>query len=91
MLQFSYMMLNVFNKGNFTAEAEEARERFAVESREKMSDLKSVLGQMSVEYRRCEPESHVAGETYLEVTKLLQVVWTYRSQSENIATHSGIH
>ena len=93
MLQFSYMMLNVADKGNYTAEAEQAKRRFAVESQEKMKDMTSVLDQMSVEYRKCEPDQHVAGETYLEVTKLLQVVWKYWSQSLSIllSRHSGIH
>ena len=93
MLQFSYMMLNVADKGNYTAEAEQAKRMFAAESQEKMKDMTSVLGQMSVEYRKCEPDQHVAGETYLEVTKLLQVVWKYWSQSLSIllSCHSGIH
>lgn len=94
MLQFSYMMLNVYNKGNYTAEGEEAKNKFAEEAKEKMADMMSVLPEMSVEYRRCEPDRHVAGETYLEVTKLLQVVWKYESQSKenrHRVVISGIH
>ena len=74
MLQFSYMMLSIYDNDNFTAQAEIAKDKFVVEAKEKMRSLMSVLPNMSTEYHRCEPDKQVAGETYLEVTKLLQVI-----------------
>lgn len=37
-----------------------------------MNSIKMVLPQMSNEYRKCDPPVHKEGETYLEITKLLQ-------------------
>ena len=74
MLQFSFMMLSIYDNDNFTTEAETAKDKFVVEAKEKMRSLMSVLPNMSTEYHRCEPDKQVAGETYLEVTKLLQVI-----------------
>jgi len=72
MLQFSYMMLKIYNKGNFTAEAEAAKTKFEEQATEKMNSIKMVLPTMSRQYRKCDPTEHRKGETYLEVTKLLQ-------------------
>lgn len=74
MLQFSFMMLSIYDNDNFTVEAEVAKDKFVVEAKEKMRSLMSVLPNMTTEYHRCEPDKQVAGETYLEVTKLLQVI-----------------
>ena len=78
MLQFSFMMLSIYDNDNFTAEAEAAKDKFVVEAKAKMRSLMSVLPNMSTEYHRCEPDRQVAGETYLEVTKLLQVILKYQ-------------
>jgi len=72
MLQFSYMMLKIYNKGNFTAEAEAAKTKFEEQATEKMNSIKMVLPTMSRQYMKCDPPEHKKGETYLEVTKLLQ-------------------
>merc|ERR1719334_23837 len=67
MLQFSYMMLKIYNKGNFTAEAEAAKAKFEEQATEKMNSIKMVLPTMSRQYRKCDPAEHRKGETYLEV------------------------
>jgi len=72
MLQFSYMMLRIYGKGNFSLEAETAKEKFEYQATEKMNSIKMVLPQMSNEFRKCDPPVHKEGETYLEITKLLQ-------------------
>jgi len=72
MLQFSYMMLRIYGKGNFTVEANIAKEKFELQATEKMNSIKAVLPEMSQEYRRCDPPHHKEGETYLQITKLLQ-------------------
>jgi len=72
MLQFSYMMLRIYEKGNFTVEAEAARERFQQQATEKMASIRAVLPSLSRQFHRCDPAQHSQGETYLELTKLLQ-------------------
>ena len=95
MLQFSYMMLKIYNKvfrylslilvivswnteldfqGNFTAEADAARDNFEKQAIEKMKSMLMVLPNMPTEYHKCDPTEHKAGVTYLEITKLLQVI-----------------
>ena len=89
MLQFSLMMLHIYDNDNFTAEAEAAKDKFVVEAKDKMRSLMSVLPNMSTEYHRCEPDRQVAGETYLEVTKLLQVILKYQPiKQEKLTRHS---
>jgi len=72
MLQFSYMMLKIYNKGNFTAEADAARDNFEKQAVEKMKSMLMVLPTMPTEYLKCDPTEHKAGITYLEITRLLQ-------------------
>merc|ERR1711962_182922 len=72
MLQFSYMMLKIYNKGNFTAEEERARQKFELQAKEKMESIKLVLPQMSRDYFMCDPQVQEEGETFLQVTRLLQ-------------------
>ena len=83
MLQFSFMMLSIYDNDNYTAEAEAAKDKFVVEAKAKMRSLMSVLPNVSTEYHRCEPDRQVAGETYLEVTKLLQVILKYQPIKRN--------
>jgi len=72
MLQFSYMMLRIYEKGNFTVESNAAKEKFEQQATEKMNSIKQVLPTMSKDLMRCDPKNHKEGETYLEITKLLQ-------------------
>jgi len=72
MIQFSYMMLKIYNKGNFTLESDVARQKFERQATEKMNVIKSVLPGMSRDYWRCDPTTHREGDTYLQITKLLQ-------------------
>jgi len=72
MLQFSYMMLKIYGKGNFTVEEQRAREKFEVQAKEKMESIKLVLPSMSREYLKCDPDHQMEGETFLQVTRLLQ-------------------
>merc|ERR1719445_1372561 len=72
MLQFSYMMLKIYGKGNFTVEEERARQKFELQAKEKMESIKLVLPQMSRDYFMCDPQVQEEGETFLQVTRLLQ-------------------
>jgi len=72
MLQFSYMMLKIYGKGNFTVEEQRAREKFELQAKEKMESIKLVLPSMSRDYLKCDPVDQREGETFLQVTRLLQ-------------------
>jgi len=72
MLQFAYMILRINKKGDFTVESESAKKRFEDQATAKMKSMLLVLPSMPTQYLRCDPLEHRAGETYLEVTKLLQ-------------------
>ena len=73
MLQFAYMILRINKKGDFTVESESAKKRFEDQATAKMKSMLLVLPSMPTQYLRCDPLEHRAGETYLGVTKLLQV------------------
>ena len=62
------------SQGNFTAEADAARDNFEKQAVEKMKSMLIVLPTMPTEYLKCDPTEHKAGITYLEITKLLQVL-----------------
>merc|ERR1719167_1850656 len=72
MLQFSYMILRINEKGNFTAEAEAAKQNFEDEATEKLMAVKTVLPQLERLYRRCDPVKHVEGQTFLKVKGFMQ-------------------
>ena len=50
-----------------------AKDKFEEQAGEKMESMLLVLPEMETDYLRCDPMQHKAGDTYLEVTKLLQV------------------
>ena len=60
-------------QGNFTAEGERARENFEEQAMRKMESMLMVLPDMPTDFLKCDPVKHEARDTYLEVTKLLQV------------------
>ena len=72
-IPFENKNLLLLLQGNFTAEGERARENFEEQAMSKMESMLMVLPDMPTEYLKCDPVKHKAGDTYLEVTKLLQV------------------
>jgi len=72
MIQFSYMILRLYDQGNFTMETELARRKFETQANEKLIALKAILPKMSKIYWKCDPDEHVEGQTYVRVTNLLQ-------------------
>ena len=60
-------------------ESTAAKEKFEQQATEKMNSIKLVLPNMSREFMKCDPPQHKQGETYLEITKLLQVGFSYLS------------
>uniref|UniRef100_A0A6P7FMS2 Uncharacterized protein LOC114329424 isoform X3 n=1 Tax=Diabrotica virgifera virgifera TaxID=50390 RepID=A0A6P7FMS2_DIAVI len=72
MIQFSYMLLRLYNKGNFTTEAQVMRDRFEERTNNAIEIVKKVMAQSSREFWNCDPKNHVKGVTYEETTQLLQ-------------------
>ncbi|XP_062539632.1 uncharacterized protein LOC134207771 isoform X1 [Armigeres subalbatus] len=74
MMQFSWMLLKTYGKGNFTAEAKLMRNRFEERTNRTQNLLQRVMTQADREYWRCDPSygKHKEGETYVQLTRLLQ-------------------
>nr|XP_026492111.1 uncharacterized protein LOC113397811 isoform X3 [Vanessa tameamea] len=72
MMQFSWMLLRIYGKGNFTQEANLTRVRYAERTSRIASAAKSTLAMAKRDLYKCDPKEHKLGETYEEVTKLLQ-------------------
>ncbi|XP_017139529.1 uncharacterized protein LOC108153940 isoform X1 [Drosophila miranda] len=72
MMEFSWMMLRVYGKGNFTQEAELMRTDYERRTERTLKLLKDVMTRADRIVWRCDPKKHEAGVTYDEVTRLLQ-------------------
>lgn len=74
MMQFSWMLLKAYGKGNFTAEAKLMRRRFEDRTNRTQLLLQQVMRQASRDYWRCDPERNQQkeGETFVQITRLLQ-------------------
>ncbi|XP_026816219.1 uncharacterized protein LOC113555852 isoform X2 [Rhopalosiphum maidis] len=71
-MQYSWMLLQTYGKGNFTFERKKQLEQFEKKIIEQLNALKSSIISASNIYWRCDPTRHVKDSTYLEVTQLLQ-------------------
>ncbi|XP_043229648.1 uncharacterized protein LOC122385438 isoform X2 [Amphibalanus amphitrite] len=72
MIQFSYMLLRLYEKGSFTVEARLTAETYEQMSFEVASEAQHVIKDLSNSYWRCDPAKHEEGKTYEQVTELLQ-------------------
>ncbi|KAL3273065.1 hypothetical protein HHI36_014520 [Cryptolaemus montrouzieri] len=72
MVQFSYMLLKLYDKGNFTKEASLTRMKFEGRSNRAVKVVKEAMKEASRDFWKCDPKHHVKGETYEEITQLLQ-------------------
>jgi len=72
MLQFAYMTLRINNQGNFTAEAQVAKDDFERSSKEKLASILEVLPGMSRKFQKCDPKKHKENESFLAVKGFLQ-------------------
>lgn len=69
----SNCVLIFFILGNFTYERIKQTELFEKRTAEQLLALQNVMESANNIYWKCDPEIHVKGKTYLEVTQLLQV------------------
>ncbi|KAF7269607.1 hypothetical protein GWI33_017355 [Rhynchophorus ferrugineus] len=72
MIQFSYMVLRLHGKGNFSEEVRYSESRYAERTTEALEKINNVLKTTRRDYWNCDPRKHVKGDTYVEITNLLQ-------------------
>ncbi|CAH0715851.1 unnamed protein product, partial [Brenthis ino] len=72
MMQFSWMLLRIYGKGNYTQEASLTRRRYGERTTKTAAAARSALAMARRDMYRCDPSEHKRGETYEEVTRLLQ-------------------
>lgn len=67
--------MSMFSKslGNFTVEQEVSKRLYLQYSEDIMNEAKTVLEEVPREFFRCDPRHHEEGETYIQLTELLQV------------------
>lgn len=72
MVQFAYMLKKLYGEGNFTKEAQIARERYQERTNNIITAVKNAMKSASRDLWKCDPKKHVLGETYVEITQLIQ-------------------
>ncbi|KAJ9592425.1 hypothetical protein L9F63_015841, partial [Diploptera punctata] len=74
LMQFSWMILQLYNKGHLkiqigiTADAGEYQER----TEQKVLAVRKAMSTANREMWRCDPKRHVEGQTYVQLTQLVQ-------------------
>lgn len=74
MMQYSYMMLRIYKKGNFTTEKQQLTTKFNERFKEQIEITKNVISRSDNSMWRCDPpnEKKELDDTYTELTRLLQ-------------------
>ncbi|XP_075237274.1 chemokine-like protein orion isoform X1 [Lycorma delicatula] len=72
MMQFSWMLLRLYNKGNFTLEANKSKEKYLHRMRLQVQMAKKAMSDADQSMWRCDPYKYVEDETYTQLTRLLQ-------------------
>ncbi|XP_035439759.1 uncharacterized protein LOC118269000 isoform X1 [Spodoptera frugiperda] len=71
MMQFSWMLLRIYGRGNFTQEASLTRQRYSERTGQTATAARAALAMSKRDLYRCDPPVHTSA-TYAEVTRLLQ-------------------
>lgn len=71
-MQFSWMLLKSYGKGNFSREAQLMRKAFEERAARTQTLLREVMLVADKQVWRCDPQTHIEGVTYEAVTRLLQ-------------------
>ncbi|XP_026734291.1 uncharacterized protein LOC113498483 isoform X3 [Trichoplusia ni] len=71
MMQFSWMLLRIYGRGNFTQEASLTRQRYAERTGQTATAARAALSRANRKLYRCDPQEYTK-DTYAEVTRLLQ-------------------
>lgn len=72
MMQFSWMLLRLYGKGNFTLEAEMMHRAYKQRALTKLDAAKNAMRNASRQMWQCDPHEHEEGKTYEQLTRLLQ-------------------
>lgn len=72
MINFSWLLLRIYNKGNFTTEAKMLHDNYLERMSQQANALKESMKRADSSYWKCDPRIHEEGKTYTEVTKVLQ-------------------
>uniref|UniRef100_A0A146MEH4 Uncharacterized protein n=1 Tax=Lygus hesperus TaxID=30085 RepID=A0A146MEH4_LYGHE len=72
MVHFSWMLLRLYDQGNFTVESELLKTSYLERMSQQALALKAVMKDCKNDMWACDPKEHVEGETFTKVTKFLQ-------------------
>ncbi|GBP21654.1 hypothetical protein EVAR_16200_1 [Eumeta japonica] len=72
MMQFSWMLLRVYGKGNFTQEASLTRKRYDERTAKTALAARAAMASAGRDVYTCDPPHHEEGTTFAQVTRLLQ-------------------
>ncbi|XP_018403321.1 PREDICTED: uncharacterized protein LOC108780187 isoform X2 [Cyphomyrmex costatus] len=73
MIQFSYMLLRLYNEGNnFSEEIQTLKHQYAIRTSETLRAVKTAMAYAPRSLWRCDPRVHKLGETYTELKQLFQ-------------------
>lgn len=62
MMQFSYMLMKLYNKGNMTREVELMRKGYEDRTKRMIRAIKSVMEDASRDLWICDPKRHIPGK-----------------------------
>ncbi|KAL6436597.1 hypothetical protein ACFW04_004812 [Cataglyphis niger] len=73
MIQFSYMLLGLYNEGNnFNEEIQALKHQYAIRTSETLRAVKTAMAFAPRDLWRCDPSVHKLDETYTELKQLFQ-------------------
>ncbi|XP_014222968.1 uncharacterized protein LOC106649836 isoform X2 [Trichogramma pretiosum] len=72
MMQFSWTMLRMYNKGNFTEEVEQLKQQYAIRTSETLRAVKTAMSFAPREFWKCDPAKHQLDTTYTELKQVFQ-------------------
>ncbi|CAH1108484.1 unnamed protein product [Psylliodes chrysocephalus] len=70
--QFAYMAMRLQEIGNYTEMSLKAREEYKTRTKYLMNSMAGIMKISNGNIYRCDPKSHIEGETYTQLTQLLQ-------------------
>lgn len=72
MIQFSYMLNKLYDKGDYVKEAQQTRKLYEKRLWISVKAMTIEMNKSSRQLWKCDPLIHTAGMTYIEITQLLQ-------------------
>lgn len=68
-----YLIFVYFSIGNFTLESQLMQNKYIERMSEQVTSIQETLIMADTSYWRCDPKHQVEGETYTQITRLVQV------------------